>query len=614
MPLPSNPRLSPDQLFDLARQSTHPQSYSSSVGSNLVPPRSRTPTTNTHEKITPATFTPLPEDIYLPFIDRPAEVAVLITTAPSAKLFGLLAQTFPHNPTQPPRLEPVLPLPADPLTWTYAQLHHHLTKTTRTTLPDAPWVRMVRRCILARSELIWERVKGALGVPGDLDYDWDESIGGEFDEEDVDQMMRMRKEASYDDDNEEALDMDSSDEQEQEDGGRKSHGHWEDWDATVDSPASPTQRRSPIIERFHALEQHKTARERGQSLQDPGLYAGADRVERRRKTDEEQEETLAGVDSALKQYMPARTANSGFNPTTTDSSSTSTTQSSPVNKLDYTTTNTTTANGHCATTAVTPDANDTALTSAQNPMEVHVQIDVDVHANCQSNSTDMNGDTMTAPTPREPTPPPHLSTCAPQTHLSIVPLLASSSASRDRGRQSSPATYSPSNTFHSHHTHSHSHSHSPSNTFSQHSPVNLNINVSLPPLSLPTSLTEISEEEDGEDSTAQGELESASKDNDNDQSGNEIAEGEEDRTLIDPMQIQGLRIATSPMPSSSSAFNPVALGSSYGSSLGSFSGMGGGSERSASFGSMGGSLSAGMSYSLTLSHIYTDFDHDLNLI
>jgi len=50
----------------------------------------------------PATFTPLPDDIYLPFIERPAEIAALISSPPDIKLFSLLAQTFSSNlPGQP---------------------------------------------------------------------------------------------------------------------------------------------------------------------------------------------------------------------------------------------------------------------------------------------------------------------------------------------------------------------------------------------------------------------------------------------------------------------------------------------------------------------------------
>ena len=35
------------------------------------------------------------------------------------------------------------------------------------------WIRKIRRCVMTHSELIWERIKGALGVPPELDVDFD---------------------------------------------------------------------------------------------------------------------------------------------------------------------------------------------------------------------------------------------------------------------------------------------------------------------------------------------------------------------------------------------------------------------------------------------------------
>ncbi|KAK0239037.1 hypothetical protein EDD85DRAFT_528951 [Armillaria nabsnona] len=149
------------------------------------------------------TFTPLPDDIFLPFIDRPAEVSALISSPPSARLFALLQLTFTGIKTESA---------GDPAKWSYAQLHDWLVKTTREEAPDTLWVAYARACILAHSELIWERVKGALGIPPELDISDDE-----FD----------------------AFDM--------EDGGRKARGHWEDWDAVMESPLGIMQQ--PSVER-----------------------------------------------------------------------------------------------------------------------------------------------------------------------------------------------------------------------------------------------------------------------------------------------------------------------------------------------------------------------------
>ncbi|KAG1728092.1 hypothetical protein EDB19DRAFT_1642668 [Suillus lakei] len=171
----SKPNLSPEQLVDLARQSTSPR---------YVPPPASAPSTPHLPALVspggssspaagamtaPATFTPLPDDIYLPFIDRPIEVAQLLSTHPTTKLLSLLAQTFPS--THGPQNLDDSTFSADPAKWSFGTLRLWLTIVDRQTASDALWVRNARRCVLSHSELIWERLKGALGVPPELDVD-----------------------------------------------------------------------------------------------------------------------------------------------------------------------------------------------------------------------------------------------------------------------------------------------------------------------------------------------------------------------------------------------------------------------------------------------------------
>ena len=143
------PKLTPDQIVDLARQATLPIHSSTSQ-----------------------VFTPLPHDVYLPFIDRPSEVAAIISSPPDLKLFALLAQTFSLPSKAPPPLQST-ELPRDPAAWTYHHLIHHLTKIDRDLAPDFLWSIAARKCILSHSELIWERVKAAFGIPPELDLDYD---------------------------------------------------------------------------------------------------------------------------------------------------------------------------------------------------------------------------------------------------------------------------------------------------------------------------------------------------------------------------------------------------------------------------------------------------------
>lgn len=227
-PFSPKPRLTPEQLVDLARQSTSPRSLAQAASTPLSVPVSpvalsgspvllpHSPTTQPQPQTAPATFTPLPEDIYLPFIDRPSEVASLINSPPDAKLFALLAQTFGAKKDTDANvpLEQPSDLPIDPAEWTYHHLVFHLTKVDRDVAPDTIWAYAARKCIISRSELIWERVKGALGIPPELDIDWD-----------------------FNRDNDAGSDKDSiRTEDISDDEGRAARGHWSDWDAIMDSP------------------------------------------------------------------------------------------------------------------------------------------------------------------------------------------------------------------------------------------------------------------------------------------------------------------------------------------------------------------------------------------
>ncbi|KAG8777213.1 hypothetical protein FRC12_000493 [Ceratobasidium sp. 428] len=225
------PQLSAQQLYDLAMASRDPAT-----------PRATPPVPGVSASVEPAHFTALPQGEILPFLDRPKEVEALITTpgTQSHKLFALLGALFPRRlstsehedgatPTKepqepmwpplpgeeklskeqqfalsPPTLASVSPQPPPPskaapaehplglppnsTQWTFAQLVIHLTQTTREQLPDKEWVLFARACIRARSEALWERVKGSLGVPSDI-YEEEEEETDE--DEDEDQLRRV---------------------------------------------------------------------------------------------------------------------------------------------------------------------------------------------------------------------------------------------------------------------------------------------------------------------------------------------------------------------------------------------------------------------------------------
>ncbi|KAF8630465.1 hypothetical protein AX15_002914 [Amanita polypyramis BW_CC] len=167
----AKPRLSAEQIVEIAKQAKNvppPNPQSPTVPHRPQSPHTLSPPTSAAHPA-PATFTPLPDDIYLPFIHRTEEVSQLISSHPTAKLFALLKQAFSNKDDAqlPPNTIP----PGDSVHWSYFQLIHHLTKVDRDVCSDADWVFSAHRCIMSHSELIWERVKAALGIPPELDFE-----------------------------------------------------------------------------------------------------------------------------------------------------------------------------------------------------------------------------------------------------------------------------------------------------------------------------------------------------------------------------------------------------------------------------------------------------------
>ncbi|KAL5531367.1 hypothetical protein ACEPAG_4244 [Sanghuangporus baumii] len=146
-------RLAPSQIYDLARLSLRP--------STNVLPAGYAPL-----------FMPLSEEIYLPFLDRPSEVFELLTRSDNKKLMVLFARMLPPSPANGsyyPRTS--CELAATVGTWTFEDFITWLTQVSREEIEDEVWVRALRHFVLPKSEILWERLKGMLGVPPELDAD-----------------------------------------------------------------------------------------------------------------------------------------------------------------------------------------------------------------------------------------------------------------------------------------------------------------------------------------------------------------------------------------------------------------------------------------------------------
>lgn len=134
----------------------------------------------------------MPDEVYLPFIDRPAEVTALLNEQPTSRLFHLLEALFPPamRESTASRSVPSKQLAQegtkgdtidDPKKWTFERLSDHLMTTTRVQMDDKAWTDATRACICGRSEALWERFKGALGVPAELEVEDEDG-----DEDDLD--------------------------------------------------------------------------------------------------------------------------------------------------------------------------------------------------------------------------------------------------------------------------------------------------------------------------------------------------------------------------------------------------------------------------------------------
>ncbi|KAH8110526.1 hypothetical protein DFH11DRAFT_1730218 [Phellopilus nigrolimitatus] len=184
--------LTPQQICDLATTSiAHPPPASPPLDGAAAAAAAAAPTP----------FLLLSDEQYLPFLDRPGEVAALFTTPPTARLMGLLAQTFPadlrraHYESSPPPAS----FGADPARWSFAELARWLQTVDRDAASDRVWVAKMRQCVLARSELIWSRLKVALGVPPELEEDEEDYEADEEHEEHEEHEEREEHAEAYDD-------------------------------------------------------------------------------------------------------------------------------------------------------------------------------------------------------------------------------------------------------------------------------------------------------------------------------------------------------------------------------------------------------------------------------
>ena len=167
--------MSPDEVFEIARSLASPVAIPEGGfnGAQLKRRKSMGATgrrgTNdmtSPEKaplaLEPVEYVQMEDDTLLPFVDRPAEVAELISHGSNEKLFKLLKAAFPKQPLR----EHWKAL--GPEEWNWDEFMVHLTSLSRIECPDYPWIFRARQAVRARSVALWEKLGVCLGCDGDL--------------------------------------------------------------------------------------------------------------------------------------------------------------------------------------------------------------------------------------------------------------------------------------------------------------------------------------------------------------------------------------------------------------------------------------------------------------
>ncbi|CDZ98427.1 hypothetical protein [Phaffia rhodozyma] len=165
--------LTPREVVDMARSTSsgHARSFSSSSASSFGPSGRALSSSRQwdrhqaeEEEFEPVEFVPLEDEVLLPFETRGAEIKDLMDEGKNKALFHLLKLAFPSTEANVQASE------ADPKTWSFPTLVTYLTQVERQSMPDRIWVNKVQQAVEYRSEPLWEKLKGLLGVDdGDFD-------------------------------------------------------------------------------------------------------------------------------------------------------------------------------------------------------------------------------------------------------------------------------------------------------------------------------------------------------------------------------------------------------------------------------------------------------------
>lgn len=109
----------------------------------------------------PVEYVQLDDDVLLPYVDRPAEVAELIDHQANYALFNLLRAAFPKKDLRNHWQA------LSPEEWNWDEFNKHL-QLSRAECPDYAWIFRARQACRQRSVALWEKLGTMLGCDGDL--------------------------------------------------------------------------------------------------------------------------------------------------------------------------------------------------------------------------------------------------------------------------------------------------------------------------------------------------------------------------------------------------------------------------------------------------------------
>lgn len=108
----------------------------------------------------PVEYVEMDDDVLLPFVDRPSEVAELIQQPGNVGFFDIIHPSFPTESTGDWK-------EVSPEKWTWDEFQAHLM-APRAEIDDFEWIRKIRLAVRARSEAMWEKIGVCLGCDDDL--------------------------------------------------------------------------------------------------------------------------------------------------------------------------------------------------------------------------------------------------------------------------------------------------------------------------------------------------------------------------------------------------------------------------------------------------------------